>query len=93
MNTMTSAAWYVSAAAGFIFEAGNTKPSARNITWNDLNQSNAGSAYKKLDKGENSAAEYHHKKAIIMQQLLIENRRYIIYFYDKQLKVEEKTYK
>ena len=93
---MTSPAWYVSASAGLIFDAGGWKLSTKKTTWNEVNNSDAGDKYKKVEYPEtsDSNAEYNEKSSYIFNTQFIGNRRYTIYFTrDKEIKIDEKVLK
>jgi len=96
LNTMTSSDWYVSASAGFIFDPGGWKISAKKSTWNELNNSDAGDKYKKVEYTQSSDAdaEYNDKRSYIFKTQFIGNRRYTIYFTaGREIKIDEKILK
>jgi len=96
INTMSSAAWFVSTSAGIIFEPATMQPVARKTTWNEVNNSTAGEKYQKPEKPDapdSPAAEFNIRGAYIMKKQIIGNRRYVIYYYDRELKVDERVLK
>lgn len=96
INTMSSAAWFVSTSAGIIFEAGAMQPSTVKTTWNEVNKSDAGDAYKRVDKPDapdNPAAEFNDRGSYILKKQYIRNRRYVIYYNDREIKVDERILK
>ena len=94
MNTMTSGDWYKSAAAGILFEPGTLTPSKKKINWNELNKSEATGSYSKVKpvSGGGGVDETDSKKAYTMKVQFIEDRSYVIYYFEGQLKVRETKY-
>lgn len=97
INTMSSPMWYVSTSAGFIFEPGSQQPSAKKTTWSEVNNNSAaGDSYKKVEKPDapdNPAAEFNLRGSFIMKRQYIGNRRYVIYYVDRMIKVDERVLK
>jgi hypothetical protein len=85
----------VSTSAGLIFEPGVWQVSPQKTTWNEINNSKAGDAYKKAEAPVSDAgAEYNDKRSYVLKTQFIGNRRYTIYFTaSKELKIYEKILK
>jgi hypothetical protein len=91
VSTMTSSDWYISTSAGLIFEKGTVQLSDKKTSWNEVNGSQASSKYHKIDYADpDPNAEYSNKKARLISLNLIGDRGYIVYYYEKQLKIAEK---
>lgn len=91
MNTMTSPDWYISTSAGIVFEQGGWKPSAKKTTWNEVNKANVSGKYERVQPDDN--AEYNQKGSIIMARQTIDQKQYVIYYSDRELKIAEKALK
>lgn len=91
-KSMSSPGWYASASAGLIFEPGSWNLSAKKTTWNELNKSDAGDSYKRVEPGQNNDSdhEYNEKRAYILKTQYIGKKRYIIYLMRwQEIKINE----
>ncbi|MCX6316337.1 MAG: hypothetical protein NTW29_03550 [Bacteroidetes bacterium] len=97
LNTMSSALWYVSTSAGFIFEPGSQQPSVKKTSWSEVNNNTtAGDSYKKVEKPDapdSPAAEFNQRGSFVIKRQYIGNRRYVVYYVDRMIKVDERVLK
>jgi hypothetical protein len=89
LNTMTSPDWYESTSAGLLFDPATMALSKKKIGWNEANKSEATNQYKKVKPARTGYAEYSDKKAFFIALEFIQDRSYVIYYFNGQLKVDE----
>ena len=80
--------FYITTTAGLFLDKTTLKQSAKKSTWAEVNDKNVSSSYKKIkDNGEDQ--ECYNKRAIRLGSYKTNTSNFVIYFYEKEMRIME----
>lgn len=84
--------FYITTTAGLFIDKSTLKQSPKKSTWNEVNNKNVSTSYKKIENKDEDE-ECYSKRSMQLGYLSTSTAHYVIYFYDKNIKIREKLIK